>query len=89
MIQSNVADVDPGSGALDPGWKKNPEPGSGIRNEHLGYIFENLISVFWIENTYNSFIRIQIRDLVSPGSGMEKIGPGILNTDPKVGTYLE
>jgi hypothetical protein len=32
MIQSSVAEVDPGSGALDPGREKNPEqdPGSGM-----------------------------------------------------------
>jgi hypothetical protein len=40
-------------------------------------ILENLVSVFWVKNTYKFLMRI--RDLGNPGSGMEKIRTGILD----------
>jgi len=33
------------------GMEKNPDPGSGIRDEILELIFENLVSVFWVKIT--------------------------------------
>jgi hypothetical protein len=37
-------------GGGDPGWKKNLDPGS--RMNILALIFENLVAVFWVNNTY-------------------------------------
>ncbi len=68
---SSVADPDPGSGAfLTPGsgMEKNPEPGSRTRD----LIFENLVSVFWVINTWTLWCGSGsgVRDLVNPGSGI-------------------
>ncbi len=35
--------------------EKNPEPGSWIRDEHPGFSFENLVSVFWVKNILTFF----------------------------------
>ncbi len=54
---------------------KNPEPGSGIRDEHPGsYVFENLVSIFWskILKFFEGGSGFGIRDHVNPGSGMGK-----------------
>jgi hypothetical protein len=40
---------------------KNPEPGP---------IFENLVSIFWVKNTYSA-MRIRIRDLDNSGTGIQ------------------
>ncbi len=75
--KSSVADPDSGSNALDPwirdpdpgsGMEENPDPGSGIRDEYPDLIFENLASVFGVENTKTSLMQVPIRDLVNPGS---------------------
>jgi hypothetical protein len=36
-------------GPLDPGWGKNPDPGSGNRDEHPNLVCENLVSVFGLK----------------------------------------
>jgi hypothetical protein len=53
-LLTSAADPDPGSGAFDrwirdPGWKRNPDPGSGMNIPDL--IFDNLISGFWVKST--------------------------------------
>ncbi len=47
-----------------------------IRMNIPNLLFENLVSVFRVKK-FNSFMQIRIRDLVNPGSGMEKVGSGI------------
>jgi hypothetical protein len=46
---------------------KNPDPESGIRDEHPDLIFEDLAPVFLISK---HLMQIRIRDLVNPGSGI-------------------
>jgi hypothetical protein len=41
--------------------EKNPEPRSGIHDEHPGSYFENLVSVFLVNNAY-SLMGIWIQD---------------------------
>jgi hypothetical protein len=79
----------PGSGAF-----LTPESGSGIRagkkSRHdlefgmniQDLIFENLLSVFRVKNTYIFKCKFGsgIQDLVNPGSGMEKVGSGIFGS---------
>jgi hypothetical protein len=70
-----VADPDQGSGAFVDPWirtgrirlKNNPEPGSGMNIPNL--VFEYLVSVFGLKYL-NPLMRIRIRDLVYPGSGI-------------------
>jgi hypothetical protein len=52
--------------------EKNPDPGSGIRDDIPDLIFVNL--VFWVKNIKILWCR--------SGSGMEKIGYGILDPGP-------
>jgi hypothetical protein len=57
----------------------DPGPGSGINIPDL--VFENLVSAFWVKIfTVNSFMRIRIRDLVNPGSGIRDGKSRIRNT---------
>ncbi len=60
----------------------------GIRNEHAGSYFRELRNSFLVKNTFNSFMRIRIRDFFDPGSGMEWVrirGPmtDIIIPDPQ------
>ncbi len=72
---------DPGSGAfltLDPGWKKNPDLGSGIRGEHLQTLF--------FPRAYNQFFGLKILKFfdADPGSGIFLTrDPGWKNSDPE------
>jgi hypothetical protein len=47
LVNTSVADPDPGSKALTPGsgMGKNSDPGS------LGHISESLVSIYWVKNT--------------------------------------
>jgi hypothetical protein len=45
---------------------------------------ESLETVFWVKK--NSLIRIRIRDLLDPGSGMEKFGSRIRDKHPRSAT---
>jgi hypothetical protein len=84
----SVTDPDPGSGAfLTPGsgsgsgMEKNPEPGSGIRDEHPGsckYQFFRLKVLKFFDADPDP----GILSTLDPGSGMEKIGSGIRDNDP-------
>ncbi len=62
---------------------------NGIRDDIPDLIFENLVSVFLGYKYLNSFMTIRIRDLVSPGSRMEKIGSGILDKHPGSATLIK
>ncbi len=53
----------------DPGWKKFR---SSIRDEHPGSYFWDFSMSFLGNKNLNSLMRIRIRDLVNPESGMEK-----------------
>ncbi len=57
---------------------KNPETGSG------DLVIENLVSVFWVKNTYffDADSGSGILSTLDLGSGMEKIGSGINIPDP-------
>ncbi len=57
--------------------EKNPDQVSGMNIPDL--IFENLVSVFLGKKYLNSLMRMRNRDLVNPGSEMEKIRSGILD----------
>jgi hypothetical protein len=87
MIQSSVADPDPGSGAFfypwtrdpDPGWKKNPDSGSGMNIPV--HIFENLVSVFLVQNLFLHRSGSRILSALDgqksdPGSWMRDKHPG-------------
>jgi hypothetical protein len=60
----------------DPGSIVFLTPGSGI---------ENLISGFWVKNTYILWCGSRILSTLDPGSGMEKIGSGNLNSGSWIG----
>jgi hypothetical protein len=61
--------------------EKNPDPGPGYGMHIPDLIFENLVSAFWVKIfTVNSFMRIRIRDLVNPGSGIRDGKSRIRNT---------
>jgi hypothetical protein len=51
------------------------DPGSRMNIPYL--MFKNLVAVCVVKNYLNSFMRMRIRDLVNPGTGMKKIGSGI------------
>ncbi len=74
-------DPDPWSGM------ENPEPGSGIRDEHPDHpIFENLLSVFCVRFFFfdtDLDPRSSILSSLDLGSGMENIGSGINIPDPQ------
>ncbi len=85
MILSSIEDPDPGSGAFlmlfwprNPGWEKNPDPGSGMNIPDQ--ISESFETIFKVKNTRILWCGSgsRIRDLVTldPGSGMEKFGSG-------------
>ncbi len=80
---------DPGSGAFDPlilnpRWKKS---GSGIRDEYPGSYFRELGKICLVKNTWNSLMRIRIRDLFDPGSGIFlTLDPGWKN--PEAGSGI-
>ncbi len=80
-----------GSGIRD-GKKSRATTVSGMNI--LDLILENLLAVFWVKNRYlNSLIHIRIRDLVNPGSGMEKnrseiLDPGQIFPDPQHCTVI-
>jgi hypothetical protein len=64
--------------------------GSKIRDEHPGSYFRELRNNFWVKINLNSLMRIRIRYLLDPGSGIqdEKIriqdaGSGIITPDPQ------
>jgi hypothetical protein len=64
---------------------KNPEPGSGIRDEHPDLIFENLVSVFCVRFLFFDADLVPGSSILSTmdlGSGMEKIGSGIWDKHP-------
>jgi hypothetical protein len=56
-----------------------------MNNEHPGSYFWRIWYQFFGLKYLNSLMQIRIRDLVSPGSGiqMEKVGSGINISDPK------
>ncbi len=57
--------------------------GSGMeKKSRSGMNITDFASVFRVQNTY--LMRIRIRDLVNPGSGMEKVGSGIIIPDPQL-----
>ena len=80
MLHGSVADLDPRSGAFltpgsgirirDPVWKKihSQDPGSEINIPD--FIFENLVSAFWVKNT--KFFEAD----PDPGSGQPWIRDG-------------
>jgi hypothetical protein len=81
---SQCCGSDPGSGnrccfdfwIWDPGWKKNPAPGSGMNIPYnFSEILETVLGVKLL--TIYSLMRIRIRNLFDRGSGMEKFGSGI------------
>jgi hypothetical protein len=53
----------------DPGWVKNPDPGSGSGMNNLDHISESLETIFWVKI-------FKLFD-VDPGSGIEKFGSGM------------
>ncbi len=79
LLHASVADQDPGSVAF-------LTPGSGIKDKHpVSYSWEiGTVQVSWVKNFINSFLRIRIMNLVSSGSGMEKLksDPGSWILDP-------
>jgi hypothetical protein len=52
------------------------------KKSRSGMNITDFASVFRVQNTY--LMRIRIRDLVNPGSGMEKVGSGIIIPDPQL-----
>jgi hypothetical protein len=81
ILDSSVDD--PGSGAFlnsgagmriqDPRWGKNPDP---VCKSHIIFIFSALETVFLVIYYLSSLMRIVIRNLFGPGSGMKNSDPG-------------
>ncbi len=69
---TTTSDADP-----DPGWEKIQRQEMNIPD----LIFENLVSVFWVKKTLVIFCGSgsEIVSTLDLGSGMEKIGSGILD----------
>jgi hypothetical protein len=72
----------------------DPDPGSGIEKkirirDHFSESLETVFTFTVGLKILNSSMRIWIRDLVDPGSGMEKFGSGIRSKHPGFATLLK
>jgi hypothetical protein len=60
---------------------KKSRSGSGMNiQDHISGSSE---TIFWVKSYLISLMRIRIRELFDPGSGMEKLGSGIKTQDPE------
>jgi hypothetical protein len=84
LIQDKNSGADPESGAfLTQGSGVGKKIKIRIPDEHPEHISESIETIFWVKilDIY-SFMRIRIRTIFDPGSGMEKFGSGINIPDP-------
>ncbi len=82
----------PGSGIRDGQKNQNPDPGqtsgSGSGMNIPDYISESLETIFWVKNIGTSLMRMRIRNLFDPGSGIRDGKIGIRDKHPGSATLL-